>query len=770
MKGFFSFILERKVVVLLASLVLIVLATIGAKNLQFKSDYRIFFSADNPQLQTFERLQESFSKTDNLLFVLVPKDGNVFTPATLSAVTWLTEQAWQTPYSTRVDSLSNFQHTRGEADDLIVEDLVSAPRELTTEALARVRAIALDEPQLKHRLVSTDAKVTAVNVTLQLPGVDPMQEIPQVVESAYRLKATLEQNYPDIRVLLTGIAMMTNAFTESAIDDNTTLVPLMILSIFLLVGVLNRSVAGTLAALVILLASIAGALGIAGWIGIYLSSPSASAPTIIMTVAVADCVHILSTFYQRLRAGDPKPAALLYSLQLNLKPVLLTSLTTAIGFLSMNFSDSPPFRDLGNIVALGVGVAGLLSLTLFPALLALLPTRISPRTRSNENLMHRTANWVIRYQRPILLSSSATVVIGVLLLPLNELNDNFVEYFDQRMPFRVATDFSNDHLTGLAYMEIELDSGQPQGISEPQFMAAVEQFSVWLNQQPETVHVNTLSDTVRRLNMNLHGDDRDYYRLPDSREEIAQFLLLYEMSLPYGLDLNNQINVDKSAIRLVANFQNLSSLQLIEMEERMTRWFSANAPQLRFAISGPPLMFAHIGQRNIVSMLTGTLLALVLISTVLALALRSVRYGLISLLPNIAPMVIAFGLWGLLVGEVGLGLSVVSGMTLGIVVDDTVHFLSKYLHARRDQGLSTEDAIRYAFNTVGRALWITTLVLSVGFMVLSQSSFRINADMGLLTAATIVIALLMDFLLLPALLLFMDRDRQPTTAMEPQSP
>jgi predicted RND superfamily exporter protein len=168
-------------------------------------------------------------------------------------------------------------------------------------------------------------------------------------------------------------------------------------------------------------------------------------------------------------------------------------------------------------------------------------------------------------------------------------------------------------------------------------------------------------------------------------------------------------------------------------------------------------MFAYIGQRNIRSMLTGTTVALVLISLVLVVALRSLKIGLVSMVPNLAPAAMAFGLWGMLVGQVGLGLSVVTGMTLGIVVDDTVHFLSKYLRARREQNLDSADAVRYAFSTVGMALWVTSLVLVAGFMVLSQSSFKMNSEMGLLTAVTISFALLADFLFLPPLLMRIDK-------------
>jgi len=281
----------------------------------------------------------------------------------------------------------------------------------------------------------------------------------------------------------------------------------------------------------------------------------------------------------------------------------------------------------------------------------------------------------------------------------------------------------------------------------------VDQFADWYRQQPETKHVNVITDTFKRLNKNMHGDDPAYYKLPEERDLAAQYLLLYEMSLPYGLDLNNQVNVDKSATRISITLGTLSTKNILELELRAEAWLKENAPEMLTTGASPSVMFAHIGERNIRSMLTGTVVALILISMILMVALRSVKMGLISLVPNLIPAAIAFGVWGLFVGEVGLALSVVVTMTLGIVVDDTVHFISKYLRAQRENNLNSQDAVRYAFANVGVALWVTSLLLIAGFLVLTLSAFELNSGMGLLTAITIGVALAVDFLFLPTLLM-----------------
>jgi predicted RND superfamily exporter protein len=479
-------------------------------------------------------------------------------------------------------------------------------------------------------------------------------------------------------------------------------------------------------------------------------------------------VHILSNFLQGLHRGVGRRSAMRESLRINLTPVFLTTLTTAIGFLSLNASEAPPFRDLGNMSAMGVALAFLLSIGLLPAVLMVLPLRTPKAPPRGGDAMPRLAGFVVRHRRWLLWSGLAVGLALVAQAPRNVLNDNFVQYFASGNPFREATEFATEHLTGIYTIEYSLPAPGEGGVNEPEYLVHLQAFADWYREQPAVLHVNVLSDTMKRLNKNLHGDQPEWYRLPDERALAAQYLLLYEFSLPFGLDLNNQINVQKSATRMVVTLQTVTTNELLRLESDAQTWLAAHAPDYMQAHSASPaLMFAHISYRNIRAMLEGTLVALLLISGVLVFALRSWRTGLLSLVPNLLPIGMGFGVWALLDGQIGLALSVVAAMTLGVVVDDTVHFLSKYLRARRAEGLDPQEAVRYAFGTVGTALWVTTLVLALGFGVLALSDFAMNAEMGLLTAVTILLALLADFLLLPPLLMqFGDKSHAKTAAAD----
>jgi len=757
-KQFAEFVIRFKWLTVLLSIVWVMLMGAGAQYLTFTNDYRVFFGEDNPQLIAFENIQDTYSRSDNAMLLLAPKDGQVFTRPTLQAVAWLTERAWETPYSTRVESITNYQHTSAVEDDLLVEDLTFEPGKLSDEDLVRIRDIALSEPVLVNRLISPGAHVTGVNINIELPGIDPIVENPEVVVFIRELREEFREKYPDIEVRLTGIVMMNQAFPEASMYDMSTLFPLMLLIFIVVLYFWVRGFSGTVATFMIIIFSIVGAMGLAGWFGIALTPPSFSAIMIIPTMAIADSVHVLMNYVLAMRHGETKHDAMVDSIRINMQPVFLTSVTTAIGFLSMNFSDAPPFRDLGNIVAMGVMIAFVLSVTFLPAITMILPGRQKVEDTTSSVMMRRFAEFVIAKRTKLLVFMSIACLVLISFVPKNELNDDFVKYFSEKIEFRRDADYASKHLSGLYLLNYSLESGEDGGVSEPAFQQKIEDFANWFREQPEIIHVNVISDTFKRLNRSMHGDDDAYYRLPEQRDLAAQYLLLYEMSLPYGLDLNNQLNIDKSATRMVVMLKNMTTNTVLDLEQRARQWLVDNAPKsMQTDGASPTLMFSHIGERNIRSMLFGTTIALILISIILIFALRSFKIGLISLIPNLIPAALAFGVWGIAVGQVGLALSVVTGMTLGIVVDDTVHFLSKYLRARREKNLSSEDAVRYAFNTVGLALVVTSIVLIAGFLVLTFSAFQLNSNMAFMTAVTIVFAILADFLLLPPLLMALDR-------------
>ncbi len=759
-------LIRHRYVCLVLVLGLVGLAGYGNRYLAVSIDYRAYFGADNPQLRSFNALQDQYSRDDNILVALVPTDGVVFSAEFLHLVEQFTARAWETPHSLRVDSVTNFQYSRGEGDELIVEPLVEDALALTPQQLAEKRRVALSEPVLLDRLVNPSASVTGVNITINLPGREQADEVFEAVGFVRGLVAEFSTQYPGVQFRLTGQTMLNATFPEVVGRDVRSLYPLSVVLVTVMLGIFLHRVWTTLLVLaVVVMAGFAG-MGTIGFAGVRLAPATVGAPVMIMTLAVADCVHILVSYYQAVERLGDRVEAMRDSLRLNLQPVFLTSVTTAIGFLSLNFSDSPPFRVMGNMVCVGVLFAFLLSVMFLPAMATLLPAgRVRARVVAREHL-RAFADWVIRHRRRLFRGLLVASLALMCAIPLNEFNDNSVNFFHPDIPFRADTDYIDVNLTGISSINYSLYSGRDNGVTDPGYLVTVEAFTRWLRAQEPVVHVISFSDVMKRLNRNMHGDDPAWHRLPDDPQLASQYLLLYELSLPFGLDLNNQVSFDRAWTKVTVSLRKSSAKELIAMDEAARDWLRANAPQYMWTEGASPnLMFAHITERNVRGMLLGLFAALVVISGILLLALRSVHLGLVSLVPNLLPIGAAFGVWGLVSGQVGLGLSVVMGMTIGIVVDDTVHFLSKYQHARRAYGYSAPDAVRYAFETVGIALVATTLVLSIGFLVLTTSRFNINVDIGQMTAITLVLAFVLDFLFLPALLVMTEKKTNGQTAI-----
>ena len=737
---------------------LALIASAGMVKLTSTPDNRVFFGKDNPQLQALEALEDTYTKTDNVFIAIAPAAGSLADPDVLTVVRELTEAAWRIPYSSRVDSLANFQHTRAQGDDLLVSNLIEEEGAITQAQADNVIKTALQKEFLVNRLISEDATVTGLNVTVLKPE-DNLDAVYEIVDYTNELITDFETRYPELNFYLTGGAPYDVAFSVLPNNEGAVLIPVMFLIILLIVGLALKTVWATISVMLLIVLSVTVAMGLAGWSGVVLNAGTTGAPIIISTLSVAHCVHLLVTVRQRMAQGWDQANAVVESLRINLAPVFITSATTAIGFLTLNFSDAPPFRLLGNIVATGVFAGFVLAVTMLPAILALVKIKPAGNVSVLRNGLSTLGTFVVRHDKVMLWGMAAIVITLACGSFKIKLDDNFLTYFSEKFEIRRDTDFIEQRLTGLNAIEWSLPAATEGGVSDPVYLQHVEDFRVWLLQQPFVTNVGAFSTTIKELNKSMNGDDPSYAVIPESRELTAQYLLMYEMSLPYGLDLNNTIDIAKSQSRVVALLQNASSAEMRELNRLAETWLRDNAPQHFAEGSGLSMIFAYISERNINSMLFGSLVALVLISLILIFALRSVKIGLVSLIPNLVPAAMALGLWGYTVGVAGLSIAVVVAVTLGIVVDDTVHFLSKYLRARREQGMLPEQAVVNTFETVGVALLVTSMTLAAGFIVLYWSGFKVNSEMGILTAVTIAFALIADYLLLPPVLLAVDREQ-----------
>lgn len=732
------------------------LAATGMTRLSFTTDYRAFFSEDNPDLAQLEFIEDNFARAETLVITLAPDDGNVFTNDTLAALRWLTDEALRLPYAKGASSLTSYYPARGTEDALVIEALV--PDEpMDASALDALRAETLSDERVTGITIAPEGDVTGLIVHFELPHDTPQLEIETVAREARAMMADFSERHPGITHHLGGVMMLNDAMSETLMGEARTLYPLAFLVMFGLLALLLRSATATAGTIGVILMSAGTAMGFAGWMGITLTSPSLTAGLVVMTLAVADCVHLLTTMGMRAVRGDAPRARLEHSLRVNFLPILLTSVTTSVGFLGLNLSDSPPFRDLGNIVAVGVMAAFVYSLAFLPWWTMQFPVQRPPVTQRVQAALVALANRVIRHRRGLIVLGAVIIVTALAALPQNRFGDDYVEFFEEDHPFRVATEFTNARLTGMQYVEYVFDAGGDGNVLEPAFLRELDAYAEWLRTQPEVRKVSSVVGVLESLHEAMNGGNADFHRLPETRQEAAQYLLLYELSLPSGVDLTHLVNIHKSAARMTVQLDTISSEEIRKFDQRALNWQRGHLDTAAVTRgAGVSIMFAHIARRNFASMVWGTGIAFALISVLLLIAFRSPRLAAISVVPNLMPAVIGFGVWGLTVGQVGMSLAVVGSLTLGIIVDDTLHLLNRYARARRD-GASPEDAVREALSQVGVALTITSMVLFTGFILFTASGFLLTVHFGALTAIVIATALLADFFLLPPLLLWLDR-------------
>ncbi len=753
-------IAKRKWITTLLLFALIVISY-GASKLTFTSDFRAYFGPENPQLLAFESMERTFSKQDNVYFYIHAKDGDLFTNRGLSLIETLTDEGWKLPYSQKVTSLQNYQHTDVEEDDLVIDYLFYEADDLSPVDLLRIKNISLSEPTLLHRLISEDGASTGINVRTVLPTGSTKKTSKEAVSAARELAQKVRPEFPEFDILVGGSLTSNVTMGEAIKQDVENLLGLSYLVMIITMIILLRTFSGMLLTLMIISFSVLSTMGLFGWLGFTMTPPTGFVPTAILTIAVADSIHILISYYYELNHGKSKFDAIQEALRINFSPVFITSITTVIGVLCLNASDSPPYRDMGNMIATGVFFAWLYSVTFLPAMLALMPIPKGKVENNKPSLMIQFANVVIRFYKPLFIIMAVVIIAIGSQLNKNTISERWHEFFDTSFEVRRTLEATNDTLGGLHRIFFILDSKVEGGINNPKYLQQADDFSQWLLTQDKVSNVDSITDIIKRLNKNLHNNDEAWFKIPESRELAAQYLLLYELSLPLGLGLDDTINNARSASRLTVSFAKADSVYILELEKKSLAWLAENAPDIYVTEgTGLDIVFSNLTFRNITSMMNGTSIALVLISFLLIFALRSFKIGLISLIPNIMPAILAYGIWGMINGQIDTAISVVVCLSLGIVVDDTVHFLSKYLRAQREQNMSSEDAIRYAFNTVGNALIVTSAVLVGGFMVMQFSHFHPSNNMGTLLAITIFVALLVDFFFLPPLLMLLDRKKE----------
>ena len=735
---------------LVIPLLLIALLSTGTAQLSFRSDERVFFAEDNPHLQRLDTFQKRYGKDNNLLIVAHVKGGQIFQPKIMHALTRITEDLWTAPWVKRVDTPLNFQRAVGNASGMSVDQLWRQGDDTSPQYLQELASQADALPLMKERLLNNAHNTALLAIDYRIPDEHAEKAPAMVVKDMRQRLETYAQQYPALSFYLSGSLALDAAFGEASASDSARLIPAMFFAFLALLWLMLRSWLPLLAVLLVVSGAIGSALGLGGLLSIPLSSVSVASPFIITIIALADTVHFTFAAMLARRKGLSSSDAVAQALSHCTKPIVLTSITTACGFFALLFSEAPPFAHMGILCGAGVLFACVFSLTVVPAIMILIPWKACIYNDIYSRVFFSIGQRVSKQPALFLLLAllPALALCGGIFK--NVLDDRYIHYFDERFEFRRHTDILNQELGGFYTLEYDLKAGAFESIADPEYLQAVDEFATWLRNQNEVTHVASHADRIKMIHQALYDGEPAAYKIPQDPDVSAQILALYEMQLPYGMDLKQQVTVDHSASRMTVSLKDLSTGQMLSLAERAQTWLSENQNPLQHSkeATGSSLMFAYIGMRNIHNMIWGTLTAFLTIGIILMLTFRHAGNTGIAFFANVLPGFAAIGGWGMIVGEVGMSVATIVALTLGIVVDDTLHLMTA-IQRKRKQHNSIRLAVPQALAEAGPGVFATTLCLILGFGLLALSGFQINAWLGLMTAIVALIALLFDFLFIP---------------------
>ena len=684
------------------------------------------------------------------------KDENgIFNKKALQSIDNITQKLWRMKYVARVDSITNYQYVHDnpeEPDDVIVEDFIQDIESQDKSYFENRKNIAVNDSLIVDGFISRDGKTTMISARL-VPKVNDDSD-----KSAEIMKMVREILAPEIertgyKYYLNGGPPLNQAFVEIGTSDAMTFTPLVIIASMILLFALFRRVSGALIPIGVVVMTFMTVLAVQVMLGYKLNNFTANLPVFVVAIGIADAVHLYIIWLMYKREGESNKDAVLHSVQKNMLPVFLTSLTTAIGFATLTISKVIPVLTLGIATASGAVLAFVISLVWMPAVLLLLNKEVKKEVVIKEKSKKPIGYgaFILRNNKKIIMIT--TVIFGLLAVGLFKVkvDSNTIRYFDKSVDIRKSTEFLMQNLTGPMAYEIVVDSGKKDGIKDPDFMKTVEKFCTEYQAKfPDVRHISSLVDTVKRFNKVLDKKEE----VPDSQELIAQYLLLYSLSLPQGMEINDKMDIDERKLRITGQVNIVDTSKDLQMIRFAEDWWK-KTPYIA-TVQGQTAMFAYMQSDVTDTLIYSLSLAIVLVSIVMLLIFKRVKFLWIFILPNVLPVMLVVGLMGWIGINIDIGVAISGAIIIGVAVDDTIHFLVKYFDARkRGLGLaeSFDEVLRYA----GKAILFTTLILSISFSLFAFSTFVPNQNFGIVTASALLIAFVVDLLLLPALLSLTDK-------------
>ncbi len=756
MKNYIAFLKRFRWLIAFAVPLIVIGLSFSLKNLEIDGSYRIWFGKESKILKDYDNFRKTFGNDDGVIIAFKDEDG-IFTQKALSTIKRITDELWKTKYIARVDSLTNYQYVHSnpkDEEDIVVEDFIKNIDSSDDSYFFNRKAVALDDPLLVNSLISVDGTTTVISARLTPKVNDKSDKSLEIMKLLDKILAP-EAERTGYKFWVNGGPALNKAFVVIGTNDAKIFTPLVIVASIILLLLLFRRVSGALIPIGVVVFTFLTVLAVQVLLGYKLNNFTANLPVFVVAIGIADAVHIYSVWLTYRQEGIENEEAVFRSMQKNMLPIFLTSLTTAIGFATLTISEVVPIFTLGIATASGAILAFIISVVWMPSVLLLftkpIKVKVLEKIKTKKPLGYGA--FILRNNKRIIYITSFIFLFLGLGIAKVKVDSNTIRYFDKDVPIRQSAEFIMDNITGPMSYEIVVDSGVKDGIKSPKFMKTVERFyRAFQTDFHDVRHLSSLMDTVKRFNKVVDGKDE----IPNNQNLIAQYLLLYSLSLPQGMEINDKMDIDQRKLRITGQINIVDTSKDLEMIHFIKDWWQKNTPYSA-TVQGQTYMFAHM-QKDVTNTLIYSLsLALILVTFVMLLIFRRPKLLWVFILPNILPVILVVGLMGWIGISIDIGVAIAGAIIIGVAVDDTIHFLVKYFDARK-RGLNMEETFDEVLRYAGKAILFTTIILTVSFSLFAFSDFAPNQNFGIVTAFALAIALVVDVLLLPALLSLADGD------------
>ncbi|MBD3796979.1 MAG: MMPL family transporter [Campylobacterales bacterium] len=773
---FGGFITKHPFVVILFSLLIIAFPISNLPKITMDTSTEGFLHDEDPMLIKYEAFKEQFGRDERILIAI--ENDKVFSIPFLTKLKSLHKELEDNiPYLDEVTSLVNVRNTRGQGDQLIVEDLLEKFPQTQAEADA-IKKIAMSNEFYKDLLLSRDGNITTIIIETKAFVTDSQESVDEMfggfedvpAEEVAKTPLSDEQNAEivrkvrdivtkyaddDFKIYYAGSASVMDALKSMMKEDMQKFTRVTILIILVFLFLIFRRVSATFYPLIVIVLSLLTTVGTMAYFGVAFKLPTQIVPSLLIAVSVGATVHVLSIFFDKFNSSKDKKEAIVFTLEHSGLAIAMTGITTAIGIVSFAGSEVAPIADMGQFASLGVLISLFLTLTLLPALLMVTPIKPKEIKENHwlDNVMKRFAYFPTHHPKMVVTVSLVLVAVSIALATNIKLSHYPLEWFPKDDPNYIGTHYIDKNLNGSLTMEVVVDTKEENGWQDPQRLQKLESLDKELEKYNDTKafigKIVSLDTIVKESNKALHENKESFYTVPNNQALVSQELLLFENS--GSDDLEDVVDSQFSKLRVTLKVPWVDSMDSENMLFHVQTRFEETFKKDDVTMTGIIPILVHTFTQAIRSSVESYIIAFVLIGITMMFIMGDVRLGIISMIPNLSPVIMGLSLMYIYHIPLDMFTLLIGSIAIGLAVDDTIHFM----HNFKRYYLRTKDAIvavEKTFYTTGKAMVTTTIVLSLGFYAYMFGKMESVQNFGFLTGSVIILALIADLLLAPALM------------------